>query len=72
MFDKNKMDILYTRKDYSFAEGLYENYINMRKNVFEFEKSKYAKEEDSFVGSKEGKEGFLAGVYIMLSLIGDM
>jgi len=72
MFDKNKSQELYTREHYTFAESLYNDYVNMRRTTTKFESNKYSKLDDSFINSKEGKEGFLAGVYVMLSLIGDL
>lgn len=72
MFDKNKSLEFYTRDQYTFAENLYKHYIEMRKSTADFERLKYSLPMDSFPGSKEGKEGFIAGVYVMLSLIGDM
>ena len=71
MFDKKTETISYNRTEYTFAEELYNNYIKMRETTKEFENTKYTN-KDTFIGSKEGKEGFIAGVYIMLSLIGDM
>ena len=72
MFDKNKNLELYTREHYTFAESLYKEYVKMRRATYIFESHKYSKLEDTFIDSKEGKEGFLAGVYVMLSLIGDL
>ena len=73
MFDKPKELIYYKREHYTFAEKLYEQYVSMRKTATEFENIKYNNEfKDSFILSQEGKEGFLAGVYVMLSLMGDM
>lgn len=72
MFDKDKSREFYTREHYTFAESLYKDYIKMRRTTQVFEGHKYDTKNDTFINSKEGKEGFLAGVYIMLSLIGDM
>lgn len=73
MFNKDKSLIYYKREHYTFAESLYENYVKMRKAATEFENIKYSNNYgDTFILSAEGKEGFLAGVYVMLSLIGDM
>lgn len=72
MFDKIKEIIPYDRKDYTLAEELYNNYVEMRKATLNFERTKYMIEKDDFIQSKEGKEGFIAGVYAMLSLIADM
>jgi len=44
----------------------------MRRTTLEFERIKYPNIKDAFIGSDEGKEGFIAGVYVMLSLIGDL
>ena len=72
MFEKDKNMILYTREHYTFAESLYENYIKMRRAGAQFLSPKYGMLKDDFINSDAGKEGFLAGVYIMLSLYGDM
>lgn len=72
MFDKDAGLIPYHRKDYTLAEELYEEYIKMRRAAHQFEKIKYPTKEDTFIGSKEGKEGFIAGVHAMLSLMADL
>ena len=71
MFRINDGDKKYIQDKYTLAEGLYNEYLKMREYVSAFENIKYA-EEDNFKNSKEGKEGFIAAVYIMLSLIADM
>lgn len=72
MFDKNPEYEKYTRSHYTFAEELYLEYINMRKATRKLEDLKYDYKSDDFIKSKEGKEGFIAGVYTMLSLISDL
>ena len=71
MFNKDLNSMPYNREHYTFAESLYNNYVKMRKSTSDFENIKYTV-KDSFIDSKEGKEGFIAGVYVMLSLIADM
>lgn len=70
MLDKNKMLELYIRHDYSFAEKLYENYLKMREATSNYESIKYSPEETSQNNLR--KEGFIAGIHIMLSLIADL
>lgn len=71
MLDKNKMLELYIRHDFSFAEKLYENYLKMREAASNYESIKYSPEETS-KNSNLRKEGFIAGIHIMLSLIADL
>ena len=72
MFDKKWELIPYKRETYTFAESLYEEYIKMRQSALLFERIKYPDKDDNIINSKEAKEAFIAGVYTMLSLIGDM
>ena len=71
MFEKDKKEILYIREDFSIEEKLYENYIEMRKNMSKLENYKYGK-EDKYMTSEEFKQGFIAGVKIMSSLLIDL
>lgn len=71
MFEKEKCDILYAREKFSLEEKLYENYVEMRKNMNKLENFKYGK-EDKYISSEEFKQGFIAGVKIMSSLLIDL
>lgn len=71
MYDKDKNYERYSRERYSFAESLFERYLEMRKSFHKLEQIKYSTTDD-FATSKEGKEGFIAGVYIMMSLFMDV
>lgn len=71
MFEKEVSTILFTREKFSLEERLYESYSQMRKDMNEFEKFKYGN-EDKFVESEEFKQGFIAAIKIMSSLLLDI
>ncbi len=71
MFEKNKNYERYIRDEFSFEEKLYEKYVEMRKIIHEFENLKYAT-SDVYTQSEDFKQGFLAGVKTISSLIIDI
>lgn len=71
MFEKNTNTILYTREKFSLEEELYTNYINMRKSLGKLENMKYSN-EDEMLNSEEFKQGFIAGIKIMSSILIDL
>ena len=71
MFEKDPNNVKYIREDFSIEEKLYENYISMRKNLKEYESYKYSS-EDPYINSQEFKQGFIAGVKIISSIILDI
>lgn len=71
MFEKNAKTILYTRENYSIEEELYKNYIEMRKSLGKLENMKYSN-EDKLLDSEEFKQGFIAGIKIMSSILIDL
>jgi len=71
MFEKDTDNLLYTRENFSIEEKLYKNYISMRKNINEFENLKY-NNNDPYIDSEAFKQGFIAGIKIMSSLLLDI
>lgn len=71
MSEKDKSTIRYTREQYTFAETLYNNYIEMRECLNQVERLKYDI-EDKYIINEDFKQGFIAGVKIMSSLFLDM
>ena len=71
MFEKDKMQIRYIRESYSIEEDLYESYRNMWIAMNKYENIKYSK-DDEMVDSEDFKQGFIAGVKIMSSLLLDI
>ena len=71
MFEKHLEDILYQREDFTIEEKLYDSYIEMRKNMNKLEKFKYGG-DDPILSNEEFKQGFIAGVKIMSSLLLDI
>ena len=71
MFEKDINKELYVREEFSIEEKLYESYVEMRKNIGKLENLKYSN-EDKYISSKEFKQGFIAGVKIMSSLLLDL
>lgn len=51
-------------------EKIYNEYINMRKNILDYDGYKY-ENLDSCIHSNDFKKGFLAGVKIMLTILID-
>ena len=71
MFEKEKSNERYIREDFSIEEKLYESYIEMRKNMNKLENYKHGK-EDNYISSADFKQGFIAGVKIMSSILLDI
>jgi len=71
MFEKNKNLELYQRQEYSMEEKLFKKHIEMRKIVKDIEKQKY-NVDDSLECSDEYKQGFIAGVKTLASIIFDL
>lgn len=71
MFEKDLSKVLYSRENYSLEEELYKNYIEMRSVIGKLESMKY-NNEDKILNSEEFKQGFIAGVKIMSSLLLDV
>ena len=71
MFEKNKENLLYVREDFSVEEELYKNYIAMRKSISKVESMKY-ENRDKYLESDDFKQGFIAGVKIMSSILLDL
>ncbi|MBE5736601.1 MAG: hypothetical protein E7356_04560 [Clostridiales bacterium] len=71
MFEKDTGAIKYFREKYTMEEKIYESYVNMRKSLSELENYKYAT-EDKYISSEEFKQGFIAGLKIMSSLLLDI
>lgn len=71
MFEKDLSKVLYSRENYSLEEELYKNYIEMRSVMGKLESMKY-NNEDKILNSEEFKQGFIAGVKIMSSLLLDV
>ena len=63
--------IKYTREQYTFAETLYNNYIEMRKTLNQIEGLKYDI-KDKYILNEDFKQGFIAGIKIMSSLFLDL
>ena len=71
LFEKDIEAILYQREDFTIEEKLYDAYIEMRKNMNKLEKFKYGI-DDPMLNSEEFKQGFIAGIKIMSSLLIDV
>ncbi len=71
MFEKDKETESYTGYDYTLEENLYQKYIDMRKAMHNLEQYKYSK-DDPYIKSEDFKQGFLAGVKIMSSMLLDI
>ena len=72
MFEKDKEKESYIRDSFTFEEELFKLYIEMRKAVNRVEKMKYSAAEDVIISNDDFKQGFLAGVKIMSSLLFDI
>ncbi|MBE5735975.1 MAG: hypothetical protein E7356_01270 [Clostridiales bacterium] len=71
MFEKNKGDERYIREYFTMEEKLFEKYMEMVGVLFEVESYKYYKE--SPIQHQEAfKQGFLAGVKILSSMLLDI
>ena len=71
MFEKNDGLVRYTRTDFTFEEELFNKYMELRSVVSLLENKKYAVIDD--MKDKElFKQGFLAGVKIMSSILLDV
>ena len=71
MFEKDRSFELYTREKFTLEEKLYKDYVSMRKTMNDLENCKYAV-DDKMLESTDFKQGFLAGVKIMSSLLLDI
>lgn len=71
MFEKDKSQIFYQRKFYTMEEELYKHYLKLRGVLHDIEAFKYAT-EDNFSTSEDFKQGFIAGVKIMSSMLIDL
>lgn len=71
MFEKDKLLIKYTREEYTYCEKLYEQYMEMRKVLKAIENIKYDN-VDPMQLSEEFKQGFIAGIKIMSSILMDL
>lgn len=71
MFEKDKMQIMYLRDDFTYCEKLYDKYLEMRKVLGDIETLKYGK-TDPILKSEDFKQGFIAGVKIMSSMLMDL
>lgn len=71
MFEKNPDHERYIREQYSLEEQLYTHYAKMREAMSNIENIKYYK-EDTFSKSEDFKQGFIAGVKIMSSILLDL
>ena len=71
MFEKDKLKEKYIRQQYSLEEELYNKYIELRKSISRIENIKYDN-PDTAALSEEFKQGFIAGVKIMSSLLLDI
>ena len=72
MFNTSKEMERYVRDEYTMAEALYNEYMQMRAAVCKVENKKYSGDIDSMVGSEDFKRGFIAGVKVMSALFMDM
>ncbi|MGN0961351.1 MAG: hypothetical protein ACI4PF_04040 [Christensenellales bacterium] len=61
----------YTREDYTMAEKLFEEYKIMREYVVNRENIKYSY-VDPYRNSEDFKQGFIAGVKILSSILMDL
>ena len=71
MFEKDKMQERYIREDFTYAETLYEKYIEMREALLKYERMKY-EPKDTYSTSEDFKQGFIAAVKIMSSMFMDL
>ena len=71
MFEKDKLKEKYIREEYSIEEELYNKYLELRKSLSRVENIKYDN-PDTISLSEEFKQGFIAGVKIMSSLLLDI
>lgn len=71
MFEKDKSLERYTREEFTMEEQLYNYYIQMRKVMHSLENFKYGT-EDKFQSSEDFKQGFLAGIKILSSILLDI
>lgn len=71
MFEKNKMNELYNRTDFTFEEQLYDKFLEIRKIVSTLENKKHCVKDD-YMDNDSYKQGFLAGVKLMSSLFIDL
>lgn len=71
MNEKDKSKINYTSEQYTFAETLYNNHIEMRKTSNQIEGLKYDI-KDKYILNEDFKQGFIAGIKIMSSLFLDL
>ena len=62
---------LYMRKNFTIAEKIYEHYINIRRELSYMEKMKYDIKDD-YILNEDYKQGFLAGIKVMMSIYMDM
>ena len=68
MFEKDRATMLYNRDAFTFEEKLYQKYLELRKITSELESIKYSK-ADTYSTSEDFKQGFIAGVKIMSSIL---
>ena len=61
----------YIREEYSMAEKMYKNYIEIIKSYQEHENMKYTDMQIP-IDSKEFKRGFICGIKLMSSIIDDL
>lgn len=71
MFEKKDMLIKYTRVNFTFEEELFSKYMELRKVVSLLENIKYDA-EDEMKDKEVFKQGFLAGVKVMSSVLLDI
>ncbi len=71
MFEKKDMLIKYTRVNFTFEEELFNKYMELRKVVSLLENIKYDA-EDEMKDKEAFKQGFLAGVKVMSSVLLDI
>ena len=67
----NPADELYMRAHFTASENIYKEYVKMRDEINNINREKYVV-DDSICKSKEFKQGFIAGVKVMMSLFMDM
>ena len=69
---KNDKDLeLYIRDRFTTAEKIYLNYMNIRKEINFMENMKYSV-EDEYSQNEDYKQGFLAGIKLMMSIFMDI
>ena len=71
MFEKNESAEKYIRDRRTYEEELFEAHLKMRRILHEIENIKY-EVEDKYMTSNEYKQGFLAGIKTMSSLLMDV